>query len=290
MQVMKRMLFLSVLLVTACTTTEPTPEKGPPTWAELHAQPTHLLRRGAAPHPFVDAPPPFGEAVTYPSGEMDHLAWYAAPEGEGPHPALLYVHRGFSLKQKDFALLQPYLDAGFAVFAPGFRAENGNPGWFELWKGELDDLVAAIHWLKARPEIDGARVHGFGHSAGGGLITLLTLMEEPHLATYASSNGIYTMATLGRWAKKTNEDLVRFPVSDMDERKARVLLENIPEMKHPLLAYTGDKDPWTLEHTAKALKSAEAHGKKIEQRVVPGKHGPSQVPALEDFLKVIRDE
>ena len=288
---------VSVVLIAGCASGSPSDPNGADrsTFQKLRAQSFEPIRKGPAPHAFTDDAPPFGRSVRYRNEDGDELLAFLAepmtplPSRTARRGALLYVHRGFSLKQKDFALLKPYYDAGFTVFAPSFRGENGNPGHFELWRGELNDLLAAIEYLKGYG-ISEHEIHAFGHSAGGGLVTLLTLFESPALGTYASSNGIYAAGTIGRWAQRESEDLVRFDPNDDTERRVRVLIPNISEMKHPLIAFTGTEDVWTLRHTVTAIKSANKHGKSIEQRLVPGRHGPSQVPALAEFLRLITAE
>ena len=64
--------------------------------------------------------------------------------------------------------------AGFAVLLPTPRAENGNPGDFEMFFGELDDARAALERARSLRGIDPDRIAIFGHSAGAVLTALLS--------------------------------------------------------------------------------------------------------------------
>ena len=86
----------------------------------------------------------------------------------------------------------PFLAAGFAVMTPTLRGENGNPGSFELFYGEVDDAEAAVRFLAAQPRIDSKRIYTFGHSVGGGISALLSLRPEIPVRKGGSSGGLYS--------------------------------------------------------------------------------------------------
>ena len=66
-----------------------------------------------------------------------------APAAGGNPPVLVYFHGGFAFGADDFEACKPFADAGFVVFTPMLRGENGNPGDFEMYMGEVDDARAA---------------------------------------------------------------------------------------------------------------------------------------------------
>ncbi len=72
-------------------------------------------------------------------------------------PVLVYLHGGFALGKGDLSDCEPFQKAGFIVFAPAYRGENGNPGYFELFLGEVDDAKAAINWVAKQRSQTAAR-------------------------------------------------------------------------------------------------------------------------------------
>ena len=116
---------------------------------------TRLLVRGPAPQAYKVEPTPAGvERVAYVSGGRQLWGWLALPKEAGaPVPGIVYAHGGFAFGASDFDDAAAFLDAGFAVFMPTLRGENGNPGHFEFFYGEVDDLGAAVRLLAARPPL-----------------------------------------------------------------------------------------------------------------------------------------
>ncbi len=147
---------------------------------------------GAA-HP--ESPPPELRLVQYdgPVGELD--AFVSADPGDGErHPAVLWAHGGFggigpwlyeAASAVDDQTLRPFLDRGVVVMAPSWRGENDNPGQFELFYGEVDDLLAARDALAALPYVDPERIYLAGHSTGGTLTLLAAASTDAFRAAYA---------------------------------------------------------------------------------------------------------
>lgn len=229
----------------------------------------------------VPATPAGAEAVRYRSGELELLAWFARPPGDGPHPLLVYFHGGFALAPSDFEKVRGALDAGWAVMTPSWRGENGNGGGQELLWGELDDALAAIAWAREQPGIDGARVHVLGHSVGGGLAALVSLVPDAPVVSTASVGGLYVPETFVRWAKSyRNQKLVRFDPSLVHERELRVLGPNLPHMVHPHVAYIGRGDTPFLDNARDIAAEAARIDAPLEVVYVEGDHDSSLVAAV----------
>lgn len=124
--------------------------------------------------------------VSYPSAVGD-LAGYLSTSptaeelGETKVPAIVWAVGGFdgigdfvwtpSPATNDQSVL-PMLGQGVVVFAPSWRGQGDNPGEMELFYGEVDDLLAAVAFIKQDPRVDPDRVWIAGHSTGG-TMTLL---------------------------------------------------------------------------------------------------------------------
>ena len=123
------------------------------------------------------------------------------PEGDGPHPVLVWVHGG-GWRGGDHRRLPgftgPALEAGFAVASLDYRLTTEDGRWGEapvVWPAQLHDCKAGIRWLRANAaeqRLDPERIYAWGHSAGGHLVTMLALTNDepafegqvgPHLDT-----------------------------------------------------------------------------------------------------------
>ena len=97
------------------------------------------------------------QQIVYPSGRLALKAWAAFRANASPShkvPGVVFFHAGFAFAAGNFEAARPFLDVGFAVLCPMLRAENGNPGNFELLLGEIDDAGAAVAWLAGQPGVD----------------------------------------------------------------------------------------------------------------------------------------
>lgn len=250
--------------------------------------PTRLIRTGPSPQPYQnEVPPPGVRAVSYPSGDLNLSAWLAVPEGKetSKNPALVYYHGGFAFAREDFDVCQPFLDAGFVVMTPMLRGENGNPGHYEMFRGELDDAIAAVRWLAQQPEVDPARIVAFGHSAGGGIASLVSLAppDVPLLLT-GSCCGLYDTSAFAEMA-----DLCPFQPTDSIECRTRVLLGNQGDMNHRHVGYVGTEDEFFLPMARKALAGGGSGGL-LEIIQIQGDHDTSLEPSLRMFLTRVQNE
>lgn len=251
------------------------------------AHQTKLLHRGPSPQEYEHEPPPPGvREVTYPSGDLQLRAWVRVPRsGMATRlPAIVYFHGGFAFNSSVLEACRPFTDAGMVVMAPMLRGENGNPGQFELFWGEVDDARAAVQWLALQPYVDPERIYTFGHSVGGGISAMLSLRDDVPIRHGGSSGGLYDEVTFDDW-----RDIVPFDRSDPQERRLRILAGNVRHMQHRHYAYLGtDDDPF---HEAAARARREGGGDSLLMiEMLPGDHFTSFEPAVRRYLELIRQD
>ena len=246
---------------------------------------TRLVRTGPAPQAFDAAEhlPAGVREIRYPSNGLELKAWVGFPPGarEGAKvPGVVYFHGGFAFGADDFEVARPFLQAGLAVMCPMLRGENGNPGAFELYLGEVRDAQAAVAWLAHQNNIDAKHLYTFGHSAGGVISALLSLQEVP-IRHGGSAGGLYG-PELFDWMRPQ----VPFAQDDPEERQLRVLVGNIAWMKHPHFAFVGDGDPKQAVQLAQAEQTPQSP---LQIVTVHGNHLTSLPDAVSAYVKVIQE-
>ncbi len=232
------------------TTTQSTQSSNPndPYLTSRNSFQSTLVKQGPAPQDWKPETPPEGvKEILYPSGQMQLKAWVTEPVGTAgaKQPAVVYFHGGFAFTSIDFQACEPFRQRGFAVMTPMLRGENGNPGNYELFWGEVDDAKAAVQWLAKQPHVDANRIYAFGHNVGGGISSLLTLHDDIPLRHSGSASGLYTTDSLVTdldvlW--KSSQTKLPFRDVDLNERRLRVLIGNQRDMKRSHVAYYGVSD------------------------------------------------
>ena len=124
--------------------------------------------------------------MTFPSAGRDLIAYRYRPAGRGPFPAVV-VNHGSGLEQDSKPGVAHLLaGAGYLVFVPFRRGYAGSPGPSRLEEvpepvgapdhdeqvcarllAESDDVLAALCFVRAMPEVEAGRVAVMGSSYGG---------------------------------------------------------------------------------------------------------------------------
>jgi len=253
---------------------------------------TKLRRPDKAPEDYNPFLAPGVKVIPYKSGELLLRAWYrvpAAAEAGKKIPAVIFFHGGFAFHKDDLEAAQPFVDAGYAVLIPTLRAENGNPGNFELFYGEADDAVAAVKWLALQPEIDAGKIYTFGHGSGGALSSLLSLYPDIPVRLTGSSSGIFTELLFESLARE-NLSMVPFDVKNEQEVRLRLLAKNVPLMQRGHAAIIGKQDQAVMKQARDVQKIAQAEKAPLTFSVVDGDSETSREPAIQLFLRLIRKD
>jgi carboxymethylenebutenolidase len=125
------------------------------------------------------------EEVTFPSGGRELHGFIWMPEGAGPFPAILWNHGSEKLPGSQPILAKFYTAHSYVFFVPHRRGQGRSPGDYiqdliaqappgeraqrmvELQQAEVEDVIAALNYLRSRSFVDPARIALSGCSYGG---------------------------------------------------------------------------------------------------------------------------
>ncbi|MGV3720043.1 MAG: alpha/beta hydrolase family protein [Actinomycetota bacterium] len=250
------------------------------------ARPTRLFRRGPAPQDYDNQAPPGVERVTY--GRRKLPAWLARPSGRGPHPAVLWAHGGFALAAADFEDARPFVAAGFVLMTPTWRGENGNPGDFELYCGEVDDACEALNYLAKRPDVDPKRIYVAGHSAGGTIAALTAESSRRVRAAAAVGALVDLRGAVERYRQPIFEE-APFQWSDPRENDLRSPARHLGDLRCPLALYFGAEESDLIEIARPMERYAKTLNKPVTLEIIPGAdHATAVAPAVREMITHFR--
>lgn len=127
----------------------------------------------------------------YQDGQGQTLYGYlAAPEGPGPHPAVLLIHEWWGLNEGMTILADALAAEGYVVFAPdGYRgnvtASLPRALWLRLTTptDQVEaDIDSGLAYLRSLDGVDTERVASMGFCFGGGHSLQLGLRQSENLA------------------------------------------------------------------------------------------------------------
>jgi len=125
------------------------------------------------------------QEVVFPAGAGSLHGFLWKPEGAGPFPAILWNHGSERLPGSQPGLASFYTSHSYVFFVPHRRGQGRSPGNYiqdlvaeappreraqrmvELQQVEVDDVVAAVNYLKSQSFVDPARIAISGCSFGG---------------------------------------------------------------------------------------------------------------------------
>ena len=149
------------------------------TWTPLPAPPSELF-----------------QIVQYDSPAGSLAAFLGTDPGDGQkHPAIIWITGGYCNSVGDTPWMRAdrdndqsakqYREASIVMMYPALRGGSGNPGYFEGFYGEVDDVLAARNFLAEQPFVDPNRIYLGGHSTGGTLAMLAAEMGGDFRGVFA---------------------------------------------------------------------------------------------------------
>lgn len=129
-------------------------------------------------------------AWTYPSDGLKVKGLLFLPHSPTPLPLVMFNHDGIEGISEAHKLACARLArAGYAVFAPSYRGEDGSEGQVEVAAGEVRDVLNVLPLLAQTPGIDRRHVALIGVSHGA-LISVLAAAQMSELDALVTSDGV----------------------------------------------------------------------------------------------------
>lgn len=209
---------------------------------------------GLNPETFVEP-----ELVQYETFDgMDIPAWVYEPEGDGPHPVIVYIHGGPEGQYRPgFSSTFQYWvnELNAAVIAPNVRGSSGyGKDYVKLDNGmkrkdSVQDIGALLGWIAEQPAFDADRVVVYGGSYGGYMVLASAVDYSDRLAGAVDIVGISNFVTFLENTEDYRRNLRRQEYGDERDPEMREFLESISPANNagkitvPLFIIQGANDP-----------------------------------------------
>lgn len=226
---------------------------------------------GPAPQP----PSEVYQLIRYSSRAGD-LAAYLTPDPKDgiKRPAVVWAHSGFggikdcSWDPEDDQSPRAFLNNNFVVMSPSWRHENDNPGAFELFLGEVDDLLSAVDHVRKLSYVDPDRVYIVGYSIGG----TLALLAAESTNTFRAAFCIGGTTDVARMlADGKGDGPVPFDPRNPAEIEVRNPIRFVNALQIPTFYFEGGNS-WEAPAACKMALIAKENGRPFHNIIVPGAH------------------
>jgi dipeptidyl aminopeptidase/acylaminoacyl peptidase len=241
------------------------------------------------------------------------------PAGKGPFPGIVFGHGGVDgLSDSSIRRCRELAKAGFAIFAPSYRGEDGSQGTIEVAKGEVNDVLNGLEVFKQDSRLDPSRVAMMGTSHGA-LIGLLVVSRSDQFRALVFAYGVSDIFAWWDYLVATNQvgtDALTKriystgPTSRPDSFKIRNGMNALETVNVPVLILQGELDTTVPSSQAQALYDGlieqgkwaqlelypnSEHGFLMVRETLEKKFGPKSVQvqesklALEHAITFLRD-
>ena len=174
--------------------------------------------------------------------------------------------------------------------------ENFNPGRFEYCFGEVDDLIAAVDYLKQHPAVDPNRIYVAGYETGGAMTLLAATSGITTVRAFFSIGGFGDLQQLldeenesdPLSSRRKIERSLPFMRYNLDELRMRSAVHFVQGIRAPVYCLEGEKDGLFTKTILPMERMALSRGIRFSFYRVPQLTHESIVqPAIEAIAKKI---
>ncbi len=202
-------------------------------------------------------------------------------EGVEPWPLIVVNHAGLGTAAdfSDVALI--IRDQGYLVFNPDYRGSGESQGEHELAKGEVDDVIYGIEYLKSQGLVEDDRIGMYGQSHGAGVAMLVAERYEGIKAVVEEA-GFSDAEQLYYHAQSTDDPVVKEVMKEFvpiiggtpeevpQEYYMRSPINFVENMHGAIYLIHGARDPIIPQEQAYQMyKALKAAGKTAELKIYP---------------------
>lgn len=223
-----------------------------------------------------------GERIFYKStGDITVSGLVFKPPGNGPWPMVVVNHAGFGSAADFGDVGLVFRDKGYLAFVPDFRGSGESQGKVELAKGEVDDVINGIKYLKAQGIVDDDRVALYGQSHGAA-VSMLVAARYPGIKAVVEEAGPTDMVSAYENIVASNDPAAKellnqlksiipgTPEQTPEEYYVRSAINFVKDINAPILLVQGAKDPLVpLDQATRMYDALKAAGKTAELKVYP---------------------
>ena len=189
------------------------------------------------------------------------------------------------------ASIQYLVNNGYAVLDINNRGSSGYGKTFQTLddqahgKGDLDDCVAAIDWLKSQDHIDGENIGILGGSYGGYMVMAAMAFRpdafDVGVNIFGVTNWVRTLKSIPPWWEAARESLYKElgnPFTQEEYLYSISPLFHAENIKKPALVLQGANDTWVLQVEAdEMVEEIKKQNVPVEYVVFPDEgHGFSK--------------
>ncbi|NOQ75969.1 MAG: DUF2974 domain-containing protein [Crocinitomix sp.] len=205
------------------------------------------------------------------------------------YPVVVWAHGGFggigSWFWEDQSYISSFIHSDVVIFCPSWRGENNNPGSFELFYGEVNDLTNAIEYVSSLAYTDSSRIYLAGHSTGGTLCMLASMMSDKIRATFSFGGAPDIQAVVGDGEGYGNTP---YDYKVNKESELRSAINFVQDFKNPVYYFEGE-DSFYSSYALKMEKQAVKMKIPFQTFIVPnGTHFNIVSPINELIVEKIR--
>lgn len=202
----------------------------------------------ALPNP-ADAVDPVGtltEVAATAEDGTDLRAWLRLPDGEGPHPLVVFAHGGPWGSWNAWTYRwnpNPFVAAGYAVLLPDPAISTGygqamiDRGQHELGGAPYTDIMALTDVTVGRPDIDAERTAFAGGSYGGYMANWVAGHTGDRFRCIVTHASLWDTDTMGHTTDNSGWER---PMREQNDRYNPKIF--VSEIVAPMLVIHGDKD------------------------------------------------
>lgn len=217
--------------------------------------------------------------------------FWTKPPGEGPYPAILFIH-GHQEQVKNGG--EEYVRVGrlgimasrgyvaAAVSQPGYGNSDGPPDFCGPFTQEA--VLIALDFLRRQPFVRPDKVALSGYSRGA-IVASMVATRDQTLAAVVLGAGIYDFFKLYPTGIRGIDANIRNEAGTSDEAfRARSAAYHVEKINAPILMLHGAHDDRApVQHAADFAETLKANGVRVRFKIFPAGHS---IPVGEQYSEI----